>query len=828
MADNSINNINNNSFCNYDYLRQNVIINLNKIYSSNSLPIGTENLKKLISANYENYNEKNLLLILGLINNKIIQEQRNDKKEFIKLLSILISSAKEISEINTTFLSKVLTVLQSNINLSNQNLFSIIVTTFSDILDFLFLKDDDILLKSEYNNQIIKIYELTQGFCIYNIKQNDKSCNIVGSLCLNSLIRSCPLVLKNCYLNYIWKNIMFYLDIKNIQIDKSSNAKFKSVKSYPAKIELLNTLISLIFACENNFSYLANKTLNNILDYLNSEDWIKRKLSLNVIYAISTYCMADIISLRENIINCLKVLKNDKIKEVRDVSIETLKLFMNTKSEEKNINSKNNNINQTKDNNSKNFKELLTNNIDLNNLLNDNNNNNNYVNYNNKIASNNNSNINNSYNIDYNEETSLKDTAKFKENTNNSKMHRNNLKDKNINKNMNDKEKQKNINRVQSVKEEAKFAIDSINKISKEFDRISNVKLNSKSNEKHVTNSKSKDRSKNGRYSNKYVNSKMEIKQDPNYSIFNTQKNSQFFSNNSFINSDIQIKYKENKNKKGNNNINNKDINCKKSITEEKNNNYIYNNSPNKILKCSNNNDDIYYSDKKTKNHNNLNVNNSNASNTNKKIDFPYVVNRIKEIFDKQAELTNRLSNIQSNQNNVMNNFIKRINLLEIKSNKLNNVVKNNNNDCKFEVEGISINYENTSPKRNIYIKQNLHKKLNNISIVNNVNEIKAVSNNKDTDIELKDIDLEIDKNSNMSNKIINDNNYNNNSELLPVQINNNSKISINLKIKNLLDNKSYNEAIDFALSNCLKNKECIIMLIRNLGNIFIKYIKYL
>ena len=150
-----------------------------------------------------------------------------------------------------------------------------------------------------------KGYELLQGFCIYNMKQEEKANRIIGSLCLTKLVENCPVVLQEKYMKFIWDNIITFIEIKN----------------YAAKYELLNCLISLILGAENLFIPYANATLYKVLDFLSEDDSNKRKLALNVIYTLIYYCKEEILPLKEHIISFLKVLKTDKVKEVREVCL---------------------------------------------------------------------------------------------------------------------------------------------------------------------------------------------------------------------------------------------------------------------------------------------------------------------------------------------------------------------------------------------------------------------------------------------------------------------------------------------------------------------------
>jgi hypothetical protein len=199
-----------------------------------------------------------------------------------------------------------LTVLQSNITDDNSQIFPVISFTYAEIVESSIKQE-----KSEISKENKTKYELLQGFCIYNMKQEVKANQICGSLCLTSLIETCPMILQPAYMKYIWENIVYFIDKPNFQ----------------AKSELLNALISLIFASENLFKAFSTVTLYKILDYLTDSDWFRRKLALNVVYTLIIYCQEEILPLKGHIVEFLKVLKSDKVKEVREVCMQTLKLF---------------------------------------------------------------------------------------------------------------------------------------------------------------------------------------------------------------------------------------------------------------------------------------------------------------------------------------------------------------------------------------------------------------------------------------------------------------------------------------------------------------------
>lgn len=264
-------------------------------------------------------NDQKINYSIGILQEQINQTKKTEKKEFLKLLGV--AAIKPLSK----HVSRFLTILQSCIADENSMLFTFIANIYGEIADKIINVNNpntSINKSSTNNNSNFKnsnsnitesnnettnnnnnttnlnsSYELFQGFCIYNMKQDSKANQICGSLCLTALIETCPNVLQPQYLKYLWENIVLFIDLPN----------------YQAKSELLNSLISLIFAAENLFKPFATVTLYKILDYLTDNDWFRRKLALNVVYTLVIYCQEEIVSLKGHIIEFLKVLKSDKV-----------------------------------------------------------------------------------------------------------------------------------------------------------------------------------------------------------------------------------------------------------------------------------------------------------------------------------------------------------------------------------------------------------------------------------------------------------------------------------------------------------------------------------
>ncbi len=160
-------------------------------------------------------------------------------------------------------------------------------------------------------NKKKSLYEKLFNFCNSNIKTNQRLEQSFGCLLLTEFIENCPLVKEDKNLENMFKIISGYLDDR----------------WFECKLDLLNCTISLIFAAEVKFKPYANICLFRVLDYLTDMDWMKRKLAINIVYTLVFYCKEEIMTVKENIIEFLYMLKEDSVPEVREVCLHTLKFL---------------------------------------------------------------------------------------------------------------------------------------------------------------------------------------------------------------------------------------------------------------------------------------------------------------------------------------------------------------------------------------------------------------------------------------------------------------------------------------------------------------------
>ena len=441
-------------------------ISLNNVYKHLNNPKTEEQGNKLFKNLISKYLFQNTLIfsIINSLEEKIMKSTPFEISTYINLLSYFFerNSYNSSFQIYLSYLNPVLSIIQSLIIEKNIDFLNKIPELFTKIVHN--LTPDDINASNKLlTDDEIKIYEILQNFCFYNLKFPEKINQIIGSLCLTKLVENCPYVLKNEYMKIIIDNILSLL----------------SLEDFKAKHELLNCLISLILGAEKIFVPYAKIVFNKIIEFLTNDDWIQRKLALNIMYTLLYYCKEEMTSLKENILNILIILKKDKTKEVRDICLLIEQLYENEY------------ITPIKN-------KAISNNKNINNK--------------NKLHKNINSNIINKIGkinyIKYNNISTFSPNRLTKNKNTNSKILK--IKEKNLN----------------IPEENAKLPT-----------QKNKSKLNFKG-KKHSFNHCSSDiKIKNQKNANKkknfsFVNEKMVIKPDPNKSIFNTGKNMAFFNQN--------------------------------------------------------------------------------------------------------------------------------------------------------------------------------------------------------------------------------------------------------------------------------------------------------
>lgn len=139
-------------------------------------------------------------------------------------------------------------------------------------------------------------------------KSIEKKDHLLGCIYLSILIDKYCFFNNEKILNDLWNLFSFYLNKKN----------------YIYIYDILFCTLKLINVVKEKFKLYCNLCLFTILDYLIDDNWIIRKISLEIIFYLTKYCKKEILSVKENIVEFLNILKNDKVPIVKDDCIQTL------------------------------------------------------------------------------------------------------------------------------------------------------------------------------------------------------------------------------------------------------------------------------------------------------------------------------------------------------------------------------------------------------------------------------------------------------------------------------------------------------------------------
>ena len=661
------NNSEENAFSNSEI--KSILLNVyDRLTKPSTKDVGYELFLKLILKHL--YNPSSINFIISQLAEFIPPLPPKEKEPTLNLLSLIFfdpmanPNIPKKKTIYFQYLSSVLSIIQNIIVDKNNTIFGSIANTYAEIVQNLMPTDINYALE-DLDMEERKGYEILQGFCIYNMKQEEKANRIVGSLCLTKLVENCPVVLQEKYMKFIWENIISFIEMKN----------------YTAKYELLNCLISLILGAENLFIPYANTTLYKVLDFLSEDDSNKKKLALNVIYTLIFYCKEEIIPLKDHITNFLRVLKTDKVKEIREVCLLILQILNENEPKKKEIEKS---IGAIINNKNKGKKE----NGEIGNKQNNNNSNNKSKNKSrpktgNKMKKNNKFFENNKKF----EKNPFKDNS-F-ENTNYNKKPNNNINNTNSNNNNNNNNNQAEENNIKTGIIQSKFSNET---------NTNTVGTGIVSNGANTQNIKLK-----GKKSSNFVNEKMIIKPDPNKSIFKAVPNSAFFNQGNQKNTDIVIMPKKKPPKINDNNNNNLLIKEENEIKENKE----INNKKKEDLRYKNmfKNEDINNKIEKNENldeEDNIIINDDyNENIINNVIDYDNSKKEIKNNYRKENKYEKKEKKEKDSDNNIIQKLLNQMDFLTKGQNSLEKMFNNIQLDTQEQIENLNINYENLQSKTN-------------------------------------------------------------------------------------------------------------------------------
>ena len=248
-------------------------------------------------------NKELTVYILHVISREINNSSSLIEKEL--LLSLLpefyVPFLKENISLTNPYLSRILTSIQSNILSEISPIY--IGEIFKKIILYIF-KNNKEINKKPFNKDL---FEICQGFCFFNMKQNQYNYQLCGIICLNFLLNEIDYSFLNInnYISYIWEKIHFYL----------------SSKDFAPKEYLLNYIYDFILKFKIGFKPYVNITIYKILEFIDNKNLNTRKNALNVLSIIISFYPNEIKSIQSSILKLLAILKNDKDYNIRDKAI---------------------------------------------------------------------------------------------------------------------------------------------------------------------------------------------------------------------------------------------------------------------------------------------------------------------------------------------------------------------------------------------------------------------------------------------------------------------------------------------------------------------------
>jgi len=314
---------------------QNIFNNIiNNSYHSCRNISSEAKLNKSLYSDYHNLiieniqNPNNITYILHALSKEIFFTKAiQDKINLFNLISEFFSPFRDNINrdlnISMTFpyISRILTVIQNNLLLNIQP--KIISNTFGKIISTIFGNEYGVnKVKKEY-------YEICQGFCFYNMKQNEYKNQICGVLCLEELITKTNYYIdKNKYIKCIFEKIILFIDNNNFEPKE-------------ILVELQGIFIS---KCQQNYKPYVSITLYKLLNNIETNNINLRHRIIDVLEIMLNLFPYEFKSINESILNLLHLLTNDKDDYIRNKSNKILydyKTIFNSYEDE---NRKNDNI----------------------------------------------------------------------------------------------------------------------------------------------------------------------------------------------------------------------------------------------------------------------------------------------------------------------------------------------------------------------------------------------------------------------------------------------------------------------------------------------------
>ena len=295
-------------------LRARLVNIYDKISRQSTLQVGLELFKNLIR---DTYTKDKCLFIIKELSDYTKKLNGIEKKESLILLPLMFISQQYIN-----YLPKILLILSDNINHTTESIFEYISKIFGDI----------IIQVQEYDNNNLINDNLFIEFCFDLLSYYTSKFYEIKDLDLKRYHQVCGNLMLYQYIN---NSINLLTDehlIERISYVLTNHICVLNKKGYYAKNEVLKSLLILLIKVKKLYSPHAKETMKKILllieqnKGLNLEYNLKKSL-LDIIYNLIFFNRYEIYEFIDDIIYYVKLIKNDKNKSVRMISMNILNIL---------------------------------------------------------------------------------------------------------------------------------------------------------------------------------------------------------------------------------------------------------------------------------------------------------------------------------------------------------------------------------------------------------------------------------------------------------------------------------------------------------------------
>ena len=295
-------------------LRARLVNIYDKISRQSTLQVGLELFKNLIR---DTYTKDKCLFIIKELSDYTKKLNGIEKKESLILLPLMFISQQYIN-----YLPKILLILSDNINHTTESIFEYISKIFGDI----------IIQVQEYDNNNLINDNLFIEFCFDLLSYYTSKFYEIKDLDLKRYHQVCGNLMLYQYIN---NSINLLTDehlIERISYVLTNHICVLNKKGYYAKKEVLKSLLILLIKVKKLYSPHAKETMKKILllieqnKGLNLEYNLKKSL-LDIIYNLIFFNRYEIYEFIDDIIYYVKLIKNDKNKSVRMISMNILNIL---------------------------------------------------------------------------------------------------------------------------------------------------------------------------------------------------------------------------------------------------------------------------------------------------------------------------------------------------------------------------------------------------------------------------------------------------------------------------------------------------------------------